>query len=209
MSDNGTRPFRPGELRHTDCYFGLMNKTLSRLKPFTLLPFLCLVSGAAIAAEDSMSPALDDAQIAKILLTANDAEIDAAQLAKKQGEAPAVKNFAEKMISQHKMNRDEAKKITKNAKINPKKNSDAEALEDNAESTTAGLKKLKGAAFDNGYMAQQVSMHEELLKKLDDQLIPAAQNAEFKAYLQKTRGHVATHLEEARAIVNARSGAKL
>jgi len=42
-----------------------------------------------------------DAQIAAIVVTANQVDIDAGKLAKSKGHAPEVKEFAERMITNH------------------------------------------------------------------------------------------------------------
>jgi putative membrane protein len=43
-------------------------------------------------------------------------------------------------------------------------------------------------------------MHEKVLRQLDDQLIPSADNAELRQLLTATRATVSSHLEQARQI---------
>jgi putative membrane protein len=144
---------------------------------------------------------LTDAQIAEVMATANRGEIQAAEIAKKNAKDKAVKDFANMMITEHRKNDREGKQIAQKAGIKPAKNELATTLETDVKTKTTALKKLKGTAFDSAYISQQVAIHEGLLQELDSKLIPSAQNAEMKAFLEKTKTHVQTHLDRAREIL--------
>lgn len=131
---------------------------------------------------------------------ANDAEIDAAKLAKKETKNKEVRDFANHMIAEHENNLKETKKIAKKNDIDGKDSDMSEALEADAKNKKKMLKELKGPAFDRMYMDQQVSMHTQLLNDLDQKFIPSATNPEFKAHLQATREHVSKHLEMAKTL---------
>lgn len=144
--------------------------------------------------------AVPDTQIAKILLTINDGEIDAAKVAKRQAQNKEVKDFASMMKDEHEKNMKETKKLAMDNKIKPEDSDASKALKDEAEKSNKDLKRQDKKAFDLAYMKQQVEMHEKALAKLRDELIPAAQNPDFKAHLEKTQAAVSEHLEHAKAL---------
>ncbi|UOF00926.1 DUF4142 domain-containing protein [Bdellovibrio reynosensis] len=143
---------------------------------------------------------LTQEEVAEILKTANDAEIDMAQAAKRRAENKEVKDFAKHMEEQHKENNKEAKKITKKADIDMKNNDTAKSLKKDAKDKLADLKKKKGADFDKAYIENQIAMHEMVLRDLNEKFIPAVQNPEFKAFLETTKSHVQEHLSKAQQI---------
>ena len=145
--------------------------------------------------------ALNDHQIAEVLEEANDAEIDAAKVAKKETKNKEVRDFANHMIAEHEKNMKETKKIVKKNDIDPEDSEMSKALEEDAKNKKKMLKDQKDkVAFDKMYMEQQVNMHTQLLNDLDQKFIPAAQKPEFKAHLQATREHVSKHLEMAKSL---------
>lgn len=144
--------------------------------------------------------AIPDTQIAKILLTINDGEIDAAKTAKKHAQNQAVKDFANMMKDQHEKNMKETKEVAKKNKINPEDSDTSKALKEEAKAAEKDLKRQDKAAFDRAYIKQQIMMHEKALATLKDTLIPNAQNTEFKAHLEKTSAAVSEHLEHAKSI---------
>lgn len=142
----------------------------------------------------------DDHQIAETMKAANEAEIKAAKVAKSKASDGQVRDFANMMLAQHEQNLKDGKNIEKKQNIKPKNNDMAKSIKKDAGDKLSQLKKEKGADFDKAYIAQQIDMHQDLLNKLDQNFIPAANNADFKAYLTTTREHVATHLAKAQEI---------
>jgi putative membrane protein len=53
-----------------------------------------------------------------------------------------------------------------------------------AKAKRAQLAKLKGAAFDKAYVANEVAFHKTVDNALETQLIPSSSNAELKSLLQ-------------------------
>ena len=165
-----------------------------------LLALTIALSLSTVFAVAAHAQSLNDHQIAEIMEEANEAEIDAAKLAKDDAKNGEVKEFAKHMIEQHKMNEKDMKKIVKKNDIDGEKSEMSKALEADAKEKRKMLKKQKDMAFDKMYMEQQVAMHTQLLNDLDQKFIPAAQKPEFKAHLQATRDHVSKHLETAKSI---------
>lgn len=157
---------------------------------------LALAAIVVHAADNSIT----DNQIAEIMQTANNAEIDAAKLAKSKATTEQVKTFAEEMMTAHKQNNKDEKDLGKRIDVKAKSNDIAKGLKKDAKVNLADLKKMKGTTFDKAYIKMQISMHQALLNDLDQKFIPAAQNTHFKEYLQTTRAHVAEHLSKAQDV---------
>lgn len=143
---------------------------------------------------------LSDQEIGEILKTVNDAEIDAAKAAKSRAENADVKQFASHMVDEHENNNKEAKNVFKKTDMKPKNNDIAKNLKKDAKNQLSELKKKKGTDFDKAYIQNQITMHERVANDLETKYIPAAQNAEFKAFLENTKTHVQNHLEKAKQI---------
>ena len=156
--------------------------------------------GSVKAVADDNNAKLTDGKIAAIMMTANAAEIDAAKLAEKKGQNADVKAFADHMINEHKKNEKDGKILAKQQDIKTEKTDDSKSLKKDASAKVKDLKKLKGPDFDKAYIALQVDMHKQLLSDLNEKFIPAAQNAEFKSFLQATKTHVEEHLARAEKI---------
>jgi predicted outer membrane protein len=58
------------------------------------------------------------------------------------------------------------------------------------------LQGKSGREFDRSFVQHQVQLHENNIEKIQSQLLPAVQDPQLKAYLQKTlkamQGHLAT-----------------
>lgn len=141
-----------------------------------------------------------DPQIAAIVVTANQVDIDASKLAKSTSKTQEVQEFAQRMIGEHTGVNQAATELVTKLHVTPEKNPTSESLQKGGDDNLASLKKLKGAAFDKAYIDHEVTYHEAVLKALDDTLIPSAQNAELKALLVKVRPAFVAHLEHAKKL---------
>jgi putative membrane protein len=155
-----------------------------------------IVIGVSTASAQGAGPT--DPQIAAIVVAANQVDIDAGNLAKSTSTTPAVKEFAQRMITDHSgVNKSAVELVTK-LKVTPESNPTSQSLTKGGEDNIAALKKLKGAAFDKAYVDHEVVYHEAVLSAVDKTLIPNAQNAELKALLVKVRPAFVAHLEHAK-----------
>ena len=141
-----------------------------------------------------------DAQIASIVVTANQVDIDAGKVAKEMASSPDVKKFAEQMITDHTGVNKQAVELVTKLKVTPEDNPTSESLKAGGEKNVANLKTLKGAAFDKAYIDHEVAYHQQVLDAVDKTLIPGAKNAELKALLVKVRPAFVAHLEHAKQI---------
>jgi len=143
---------------------------------------------------------VSDAQIAAIVVTANQVDIDAGKLAKTMATSADVKKFADQMITDHTgVNKSAVDLVTK-LKVTPEDNPTSQSLKSGGEKNLAQLKALKGAAFDKAYIDHEVAYHQQVIDALDKTLIPGASNAELKALLVKVRPAFVAHLEHAKHV---------
>lgn len=141
-----------------------------------------------------------DPQIAAIVVTANQVDIDAGKLAKSRSKTKAVQEFAERMITDHTGVNKSATELVTKLHVTPESNATSESLQKGGDENLANLKKLHGHAFDKAYIDHEVAYHEAVLSAVDKTLIPNAQNAELKALLVKVRPAFVAHLEHAKKI---------
>ena len=141
---------------------------------------------------------VNDAQIASIVVTANQVDIDAGQLAVARGTNPVVKAFGQQMIDAHTgVNKSAVELVTK-LKVKPEDNATSQALKAGGDKNVAALNALKGAEFDRAYVDHEVAYHQQVLDAVDKSLIPGAKNDELKALLVKVRPAFVAHLEHAK-----------
>ena len=141
-----------------------------------------------------------DPQIAAIVVTANQVDIDAGKLAKSKSHSKDVKEFAQRMITDHSGVNKSATDLVQKLHVTPESNATSESLQNGGDDNLAALKKLKGHAFDQAYVDHEVAYHEAVLQAVDKTLIPSAQNAELEALLIKVRPAIAAHLDHAKHI---------
>jgi putative membrane protein len=141
---------------------------------------------------------INDAQIASIVVTANQVDIDAGNLAKNGSKNAEVKKFAQTMVTDHTGVNKSATELVTKLKVTPQDNETSQSLKTAGEQNVTTLKGLKGAAFDKAYVDHEVVYHQQVLDAIDKTLIPSAKNEELKALLVKVRPAFVAHLEHAR-----------
>lgn len=162
----------------------------------SLFAGILALSGAAVGAADGPS----DAQIAAIVVTANQVDIDAGKLAVSKSTSPQVKEFAQLMVTDHTGVNQAATKLVAKLNVTPEPNATSASLKKGGEENEAALRKLSGAAFDRAYVEHEVAYHQAVLDAVDKTLIPSAKNEELKALLVKVRPAFVAHLEHAKQL---------
>ncbi len=152
-----------------------------------------LLPGSAVRAQG-----INDAQIASIVVTANQVDIDAGNLARATSSNAEVKKFAQTMVTDHTGVNKSATELVTKLKVTPEDNETSKNLKSGGEQNVTTLKGLKGAAFDKAYVDHEVAYHQQVLDAVDKILIPSAKNEELKALLVKVRPAFVAHLEHAK-----------
>ena len=128
--------------------------------------------------------ALDDATIVAIFDEANTADIETSGLAAKRGSRKDVRALGKQFAHDHTAVRQQGRDLAKKLGVKPTPPNPDQG----AEAAAAALKDLQskhGADFDKAYLAHEVAYHTQVIDALNNTLIPAIQNAELKAFVQK------------------------
>lgn len=149
-----------------------------------------------------------DPQIAAIVVTANQVDIDAGQLAQSTTSSKAVGDFARLMVTDHTGVNKAATELVQKLKVTPEENPTSTGLKKGGAENLAKLKGLTGKDFDRAYVDHEVAYHVTVLDALDKTLIPSAKNAELKALLVKVRPAFAAHLAHAKQLQSELAPAK-
>ena len=163
-----------------------------------------LLSAAGASAQSNSS--INDAQIAAIVVTANQVDVDAGKLAVSTSANAEVKKFAQLMVTDHTGVNKQAVALVTRLKVTPEDNDTSKSLKEGGDKNIATLKGLKGAAFDKAYVDHEVAYHQAVLDAVDNTLIPNAKNADLKALLVKVRPAFEAHLEHAKHLAASLGG---
>jgi putative membrane protein len=166
-----------------------------------MTPLKLLFTAALIASVGGVAAkAPNDAQIASIVVVANQVDIDAGHLAESKDSSTDVKSFAKQMITDHTAVNKQAVALVTRLGVTPQDNPTSQSLKKGGEDNMKSLKLLKGTAFDKAYIDHEVTYHQQVLDEIDKTLIPSAQNPELKALLVAVRPAFVGHLEHAKQV---------
>lgn len=144
---------------------------------------------------------ITDANIAAILSAANQAEIRPSQLAQQRAQNQQVRQYAQRMITDHTALEDSMQALTRQHNITPQDNQLSRQMLAQTDSVTQRLQGLQAAEFDREYMRFMVQSHQMTLDTIDRQLLQSAQNPQLRtAVEQRVRPAVAGHLQEAQQL---------
>jgi putative membrane protein len=164
-----------------------------------------------LSARDTMPSATSDtaaaggaattpAAILSELYVANTMEIQLSKLAEKKATSPKVKQVAAKLASDHAKNREQVRALTQklNISLTPPPAGDAAATDSTA--LPPDLQGKSGADFDKAFVEYEIQGHQKNIEKIQNQLLPAAQDAQIKTYLQNTLTTIQGHLASLQAV---------
>jgi putative membrane protein len=157
-----------------------------------------LFTPAVITAQQNAGP--DDPTIVAIVDAANTADIETGQLAVDRASAEPVRAFGQMMVTEHsyvrKLGRDLAVKLG----VTPTPPADAAAARAHA-ATMTRLGALSGAAFDRAYLEHEVAFHTAVINAVTNTLLPAIDNAELKALVEKAAPTFVAHKQLAERLL--------
>lgn len=169
-----------------------MKRTIGRL----LTGLLACVAITSFA----QTPELNDAQIAAIVVAANTVDINGGKVAKTHAHSKEVKEFGQRMVTDHTGVNKQAMALVKKLKVKPEESATSKSLKDDGAAMLKKLKGMKGAEFDKAYVDNEVTYHQTVLDTIDKSLLPNAKNAELKDLLTKTRPAIDDHLQHAKKL---------
>lgn len=146
------------------------------------------------------NPQYTDPEIASIAVTANQIDVNYADIALEKSESEDIRRFAQTMKDDHnaviKMAVDLATKLG----VTPADNNFTQTLLDGEKEMTEKLNAASGAEFDKIYIDNEVAYHEAVINAVKTILIPQTENAELKDLLVKVSPTLQTHLEHAQMV---------
>ena len=162
--------------------------------------FLAAV-GAALAATPalSQSAALDDPTIVAIFDAANTFDVETGQLALRKSADKAVRDLAQQFINDHKSVRQKGRDLAKKLSVIPTPPKPFALAQAHAKAM-AELRWKSGAEFDKAYVTHEVNFHQAVLDAVQSTLLPAIENAELKAFVEKAGPAFGGHLEAAKQL---------
>lgn len=163
---------------------------------------VAVAAGPTAASTLRGGESLRDSQVVQVTRSVDEAEIEQATLARNKARDPRVQTFAEHMIEQHTRSKQDSAELAKKARIEPEDSRTAAVLQGKAGQTLQLLRTVDASQFDATYMNSQVQQHDDVLKILDEQLIPSTDNTDLKAALRDTRALVVRHLTEAKELAS-------
>ncbi|MEO8711590.1 MAG: DUF4142 domain-containing protein [Parafilimonas sp.] len=166
------------------------------IKLFTAIVIACaIVISLPVFSQESTK--LTDPEIASVAVTANQIDIDYANIAKKKSTNADILKFAETMAADHKAVIDQAVALVTKLNVTPKNNAVTEKYLADASKTKKALNSKSGNAFNKAYIDNEVAYHKAVINAVENVLIPDSQNAELKSLLQNVLPVLKTHLEHA------------
>jgi len=174
----------------------LINKSVTYLRNnfIVTLSTFALLMGCANANKMQQPETITDANIAAIVVGANNIDISAGKIALERSLNTLVKNFAERMITDHTAVLDSAVALVTKLAVTPVNNELVATLAEQSSKHEANLRTLSGNAFDKSYIDHEVAYHQAVIGVIEEQLIPGAQNEELKALLVSVLPAFRAHL---------------
>jgi putative membrane protein len=159
-----------------------------------LSPYLAagVIGFSALSASAALSSV--DSDFAEKAASGGLAEVQAAQLAEQHATSPQIKQFAQRMITDHTAANTELQQIAKQVKVDlPTQPTVKDASEEQK------LRGLNGTAFDQAYAQDQVRDHQDTVELFQKEA-SSGQDPALKAFAQKTLPILQQHLQMAQAL---------
>jgi putative membrane protein len=143
---------------------------------------------------------LTDANIASIITSVAQAEVDRGRLAVQMTQNTTVRQFAQQMVDDHSRMLQQIQTVTAQRRIAPQPGPTTQQLQTTNTQTLTTLREYQGEDFDRQYIATEIASHQWLLDAIDNSLLPGAQDAELRALLTQQRAMAMEHLRRAQEI---------
>lgn len=142
-----------------------------------------------------------DAEIAAIVVAANEVDARIGELAAARASDPAVKQFGKTMSTDHRAVNKAAAELVGRLKVTPVENPVSQKLRADGTQVLNALSAKSGADFDRSYIEHEVEYHKAVIAAVDSVLIPNADNAELKQTIESVRPALVAHLESAQKLL--------
>lgn len=161
----------------------------------------CVTYDPMISAGPFPATSLTEAEIAGIVATVHQGEVDQGNVALRKASSSQVRDLAQMMVNDHSNALSSARDLFARMNLIPVDNTVAIDLQNNTRQTITALETYSGSAFDRQYAQAMVDQHQWVLNTIDTVLLPSVRSAEFRTALNNQRASVARHLEHARRVL--------
>jgi putative membrane protein len=175
---------------------------MKRMMTFVGLGILSLLLGlgqTAVAQEKTRAGHTDQTFV-HMASSGGLAEVQLGQLATERAASPDVKQFGQRMVTDHSKANKELAKIAQDKNMPV-----ATELDPKHRALTDKLGQLQGAAFDREYLLGQVADHEETIALFKTQ-IKEGKDADLTTFASETLPTLEDHLKTVRALVAKQPG---
>jgi putative membrane protein len=149
---------------------------------------------AAPAKKDTAAAAMPaDHQFVQDVVMDGMAEVELGQLAQQKAASADVKQFAQRMVTDHGKANDELKSVASTKQITLTTSVDAKH-----KATYDRLAKLSGSAFDSAYMQAMVTGHQQAVQAFRHEAT-TGRDADIKSWASKTLPTIEDHLKSAQS----------
>lgn len=162
------------------------------------LASIVVLSPATPAIGQSGAGKLDDATIVAIFDLANTADVETGALAVARGNSPEVRAMGARLRDDHTGVRQQGRDLAKKLGVTPTPPSPNPYAE-NHQQAMAKLRALHGADFDRAFLDHEITFHQAVIDAIRQTLLPAIDNAELRALVEKVVPAFRSHLALAQA----------
>lgn len=121
---------------------------------------------AATAQNDAVAGPTE-AELAGVVLAVNEGAVEHGDLGRMKATNPAVRQFAERLVSEHTAAGQEATAAFDRLAIEPAKGSASDRIEESSDELLDTLRALMGADFDRAFIDTEISRDTQVLQALD------------------------------------------
>jgi putative membrane protein len=151
----------------------------------------------AVAAGRLAGAEYTNAELVGFVNTYNDAEIEIGQMAQTKATDPQVRDFARRIVEEHRALRTEVTSTAERLALTPTMPAADEGLTtDHAEGMRDLTARARGRAFDEAFLEHEIKMHKKVVDEVEDAL-QRNRNPEIQPLLEKARDGLRMHLRTA------------
>jgi putative membrane protein len=142
--------------------------------------------------------ALDDATIVAIFDAANGFDIETGTLGSTKGSSKEVRAVGASLVRDHEAVRQQGRDLAKKLGVTPTPPAENPFAAQH-KAALAELNAKQGVAFDRAFLDHEIAYHQAVIDAVTKTLLPAIQNAELKAFVEKIAPAFQAHLDMCKA----------
>ncbi len=165
---------------------------------------VCIVVGGGLLCscaftERAMPLTMSHGNVVAVLNTIDQTEAEAGELGQEKGTSLNVRSFASRLAHEHRTSIVDRQHLAEKINVQPNKPSLASVLEEMQEESKRLLEKKSGRDFDEAYIQQQISIHQQMVGLIQD-AEDSMDDPALRQHLRHIRPDLLSHLSAARAV---------